>query len=111
MMTNNLQINHSGCYQGAPRWKRHEVECLSTQFIHVPHTIDPDETVASVIERIPEALSYLVQLGFLPPDGLLERERFGSVFTIRDAAETLPFNLDCLLTDLDRLAVRSSVPA
>jgi hypothetical protein len=109
MITNSAQTNHSGCYQGAPRWKRHEVECLSTQFIHVPHTIDPDETVASVIERIPEALPFLIQLGFTPLAELLDRERFAPVFTIRDAAETLPFNLDCLLTDLDRLAARSFV--
>lgn len=108
MVSNDVQTNHSGCYQGAPRWKRHEVECLSTQFIHVPHTITPDETVASVIERIPEALPFLIRLGFKPLAEPLDRERFAPIFTIRDAAETLPFNLDCLLTDLDRLAMHSS---
>ncbi|HVC35092.1 MAG TPA: DUF1858 domain-containing protein [Chloroflexota bacterium] len=81
----------------------------NTQFVYSPHRIDPDQTIASLLEQVPAALPFLVHLGFTPLAEPLVRERFAPRATIRQAAETLPINLDRLLTDLERLA-QSIVP-
>lgn len=77
---------------------------LNTQFVHRPHRLSADLTLATLLDRVPVALPFLVRLGFTPLAEPLLRERFAPRVTIRQAAETLPINLDRLLTDLERLA-------
>ena len=78
-----------------------------TQFIFGSHRLDLDATIASLLENIPAALPFLVQLGFTPLADPIMRERYAPTVTIRQAADTLPINLDRLLTDLERLAESS----
>ncbi len=75
-----------------------------TQFVFGSHRLDPDATIAALLEKIPAALALLIQLGFTPLADPILRERLAPTVTIRQAAETLPINLDRLLTDLEHLA-------
>ncbi len=77
---------------------------LNTQFIYRPHQLDPDLTIQAIIDQIPAALPFLVRLGFVPLADPLVREQYAPRVTLREAAETLPINLERLITDLERLA-------
>ena len=83
---------------------------LQTQFVYGTHGVDPDQTIGHLIQTMPKALSFLIGIGFTPLANPILRERMASKVTIRQAAETLPINLERLLVDLDRLG-RASEPA
>lgn len=81
---------------------------LNTQFVYRPHRIDPDQTIAELIRTTPGALDLLIHVGFTPLADPIVRERFAASVTLRQAAETLPINLERLLVDLEKLS--SAVP-
>ncbi|MGH2460756.1 MAG: hypothetical protein ACRDIY_18020 [Chloroflexota bacterium] len=77
---------------------------LNTQFVYGPHHISADLTLTVLFEQLPAALPFMVGLGFTPLAEPLLRERYATRVTIRQAAATLPINLERLLIDLDHLA-------
>ncbi len=83
---------------------------LNTQFIYRSHRINPDLTIQDIIDQVPGALPFLIRLGFVPLADPVLRERFAPKVTLREAAETLPINLERLLTDLERLSDREGAP-
>ncbi|SRR5579883_730403 len=84
---------------------------LNTQFVYRPHRLSSDLTLEALLDQMPAALPFLVRMGFTPLANPLMRERFGPHVTVRQAAETLPINLERLLTDLERLANTDGMPA
>jgi len=86
------------------------MESLKTQFVFRAHTIDPDQTLAALFAKVPESLPFLIRLGFTPLASSLTRESVATRVTVRQAAETLPINVERLLVDLERLD-RSGLPA
>ncbi|HVC34881.1 MAG TPA: hypothetical protein VNL16_15320 [Chloroflexota bacterium] len=76
---------------------------LTTQLVHRPCRHSADLTLAMLLDRVPAALPFLVRPGFPPLAESLLRKRSAPRVTIRQAAETLPINLERLLTDLERL--------
>lgn len=83
---------------------------LNTQFVYRSHRLDPDMTISSLIDRVPACLPFLVRLGFVPLADPVVRERYAPRVTLRQAAETLPINLERLLTDLERIADAEEAP-
>lgn len=79
-----------------------QLAALKTQFVFRSHAIDPDQTLASLLAEYPSALPLLVDLGFTPLASGVTREAVASRTTVRQAAETLPINLEQLLVDLER---------
>lgn len=84
---------------------------LNTQFVYRSHAIDPDQTIDLLIRSNPEALPFLIGIGFTPLANPVLRERLAPAVTIRQAADTLPINLERLLTDLERLGKKSKPEA
>ena len=84
---------------------------LNTQFVYRSHEIDPDQTIDHLIRSNPEALPFLIGIGFTPLANPVLRERLAPTVTIRQAAETLPINLERLLVDLERLGKKSKPAA
>jgi len=76
---------------------------LKTQFVFRAHALDPDQRLAELFARVPEALPLMIRLGFTPLANANLRETVASRVSVREAAETLPINLDRLLVDLERI--------
>lgn len=84
---------------------------LNTQFVYRSHQIDPDQTIDRLIRDNPDTLPFLIGIGFTPLANPVLRERLAPTVTIRQAAETLPINLERLLTGLERLGEKSKPEA
>lgn len=68
----------------------------------VSPTIDPDWTVARVLEARPAALDVLVGRGFTPLANPELRATLADTITLRAAAASRGIDLDSLLSELDR---------
>lgn len=79
------------------------MDSLKTQFVFRAHALDPDQPLAALFARVPEALPLMIRLGYTPLANPLLREVFTHQTSVREAAETLPINLDRLLVDLERI--------
>lgn len=79
------------------------MESLKTQFVFRAHAVDPDQPLAELFARVPGALPLMIRLGFTPLANPILRETVAPRVSVREAAETLPINLDRLLVDLERI--------
>ena len=71
----------------------------------VESEIDPDNTVARVLERWPTTLDVFVRHGFTPLADPAQRAQLAHTITVRQAASTRGVDLVRLLTDLQNAAV------
>jgi uncharacterized protein involved in response to NO len=66
--------------------------------------LNPDLTVAEVLDRWPATLGVFLRHGFTPLADPAMRQRFAPTITVRQAAERMGVSLDVLRADLERAA-------